>query len=108
MGDTRRCQVHMLSLLLLLPAQVETVPSPTFPRELQVAVTVAAVRVANATKGTAGSGAVVRQDGAFLYVLTAAHVVDGAEEVDVHLFSAASYPKPQQVCRAKVLARSAP
>ena len=52
--------MHTLSLLLLLPAQVETVPSPTFPRELQVAATVAAVRVANVTKGTVGSGAVLR------------------------------------------------
>jgi S1-C subfamily serine protease len=107
MGDTRRCRRHALGLLLLVPAQAETVPSTTFPKELQVSATVAA-RVANVTKGTAGSGAVVRQDGAFVDVLTAAHVVEGAEQLDVHLFSAASSPKPQQVCRGKELARSVP
>jgi hypothetical protein len=82
-------------------------PAKDFPEELQARARYATVRVVNCTCRTEGSGAVVGQSGPFVYVLTAAHVVAKAEKLEVHTFSADSYPKPEKVYdSAEVVAQS--
>ena len=96
-----------LPLLLALPGQIEVTPTKNFSQEQQIKAIVATVSVVNEADKTQGSGAIVRQNGPFVYVLTAAHIVGGAETVSVSLFSAKSYPKPERVVkRAEVVARA--
>jgi S1-C subfamily serine protease len=96
-------------LPLLLGADgIETVPSPDFSREQQVAAVVATVRVVNTAQERTGSGVIVGSEGAFVYVLTAAHVVARAEGLKVQTFTAASYPEPAHVYEGgRVVARAA-
>ena len=97
-----------LTCLVLAPGAIETIDSPDFPRPAQEAAVTATVRVTNLTTRGRGSGAVIGRGGPFVYVLTANHVVEGAERVEVATFSARSYPRPEAVSpSAKVLARSA-
>lgn len=95
-----------VAFLMLLPGEIETIASPDFSKPLQVSAVTATVRIVNVSRGTKGSGAIIRSSGPFVYVLTARHVVDKAERLEVHVFSAASYPKPENVYRsAEVIAR---
>src|SRR5690242_5141165 len=86
-----------LLLLALVPGGIETVPSPDFAKDQQVAAVLATVRVVNPARDRTGSGVLVGREGAFVYVLTAAHVVAGAEGLEVHTFSAGSYPEAAHV-----------
>jgi S1-C subfamily serine protease len=88
-----------LLFLLLTPAAIETVEAKDFSKELQTSAVCASVRVVNSTKGAKGSGTIVGRKGVFVYVLTANHVVDGAERLELALFSAANYPEPDAVVR---------
>ncbi len=100
--------MYVLALLALVPGDIDTLDSKEFSKEAQVKAVTATVRVANSAKAAEGSGAVVHKDRAFLYVLTAAHVVDGVKKADVSTFTADSYPKAAKVYRdAEVLARDA-
>jgi S1-C subfamily serine protease len=96
----------MLLVLLWLPGQVETIPSPDFSKELQQSAVVATVEVVNIRRHGVGSGAILGRSGPHVYVLTAAHVVQDADEVSVNTFSKTSYRKPEGTHRAKVVARS--
>jgi len=89
-----------LAYLLLLPGQIETVDSPTFSKELQTDAVTATVRVVNLSKQTEGSGVVIGRKGSFVYILTAYHLVDRANRLEVTTFSATSYPKPWKVYRS--------
>ncbi len=96
-----------LSFLLLLSAQVPVVEAPAYPRGVQERAVVGTVRVKNVTRGTAGSGAVVAVQAPYVFVLTAEHVVAGADEIEVAVFTPASYPRPEHRFRAvAVVARS--
>jgi S1-C subfamily serine protease len=98
----------LLPLLLLVPADLPVLDSPTFTRADQSAAITATVRVTNRAKMSEGSGVIVKQEGPFVYVLTAAHVVAEADSLEVATFSAKSYPEPARVYRsAEVLARAA-
>ena len=96
-----------LVMLVLTPGQIETVPSKDFPKELQVSAVAATVRLKNVTKGTNGSGVIIYRERSFAYILTAHHVVNGATDLEIHTFSADSYPRTAAVYRnAQVLARA--
>jgi S1-C subfamily serine protease len=96
-----------LALLLLTPGQVQIVPTPEFPRELQTSAIRATVRVANGAAGLQGTGVVVASKGKFIYVLTAHHVVKGADGLEVATFNLDAYPRPAHVYRsAEVVAAS--
>ncbi len=100
----------MLSLLLVLfaAADVDTVDSKDFPKDVQVRAVTATVRVQNPATETQGSGVLLRRSGPHLYLLTAAHVVGDAARVEVATFTADSFPKPAAVYRsAEVVARAA-
>jgi S1-C subfamily serine protease len=93
--------------LLLLPGQIPTADSEDFPAKVQTAAVAATVQLVNRERSGVGSGVVLGRSGPFVYVLTAAHVVGRAEQVDVRTFSAESYPRPAAVYKkAKVVARS--
>jgi S1-C subfamily serine protease len=94
-------------LILLAAAQTGQAESPDFPTELQTSAQRATVRIVNVVKGSEGSGVVLKQDANFAYVLTARHVVDDADKVEVHTYSAQSYPKAAAVyADAAVIAES--
>jgi S1-C subfamily serine protease len=97
-----------LCILLLACGEIEKVPSADFSAEAQAAAVAGTVRVVNAAAGAQGSGAIIGKDGPYLYVLTANHLTDKAERLEIHTFSAASFPKAEGVYRgAQVLARAA-
>jgi S1-C subfamily serine protease len=98
----------VLLLLAFVPGEVETVESKEFPRAEQLKAITATVRVINPVKKTEGSGTLVGCTKALAYVLTAAHVVAGAEKVEVATFTEASHPNPSAVVRGvEVIAVSA-
>ena len=97
-----------LVLVCLLPGQVPTLENKDFTKEIQQAAVVATVRIVNTTEGTDGSGVLLQQEEPFAYFLTADHVVGKAKQLDVVVFSPASYPRQEKVYkRAEVLARDA-
>lgn len=97
-----------LAMLCLLPGQLPTLDNKDFAREIQEKALTATVRVANAAEGFEGSGILLRQEGPFVYILTADHLVGKAKQLDVSLFTAASFPKAEKVYKGvEVLARDA-
>jgi S1-C subfamily serine protease len=84
-------------LALLAVGQTGQVESADFSKEVQAAALRATVRIVNRAGALNGSGVIVKQDANFVYVLTAQHVVDKAEKMEVHTFSAESYPKAAKV-----------
>jgi S1-C subfamily serine protease len=97
-----------LTLLCLLPGQLPTLESKDFSKEVQQTAVTATVRIGNVVERADGSGVLLRQDELFLYVLTANHVAGKAKELDVYLFTAASYPAWAKAYKgAEVLARDA-
>jgi S1-C subfamily serine protease len=66
----------------------------------QVKTVTATVRVLNTKKDVAGAGVIVAKMGTIAYVLTAAHIVDGADAVDVRIYSDKTYPKAQHTYSA--------
>jgi Trypsin-like peptidase domain len=85
----------LLSVLPLTAAELPAVESKSFSRVTQQTVLLATVRIQR--KDNECSGVIVRQQGAFVYVLTAAHLVDGAETVSISTYTARSYPMPDKV-----------
>jgi S1-C subfamily serine protease len=72
---------------------------PVYPLKARAAAVLATVRVVNTTQDAEGTGVILGRKGAFVYVLTAAHVVKKAEGLEVATFSMQSYPKPSKVYR---------
>jgi serine protease Do len=96
-----------LLLSVLAVAQTGAMDPKDFPKEMQASALWATVRIVNAATSSTGSGVVVKRVGDDVYVLTAAHVVDQADKVEVHTFSAESYPKQaREYDSAVVLERS--
>jgi serine protease Do len=96
----------MTSLLIVVLALGQTgeVKSPDFPNDLQATALRATVQVFN--NGTKGSGVIVKQEGTSVWILTAHHLVGTADDVQIHTYSADSYPKAAKVYKADVFARS--
>jgi S1-C subfamily serine protease len=85
--------MNLWLLMLLAVGQSGQVESEDFPADVQAACLQATVKVVNVTQGREGSGVVVKQQDQLVYVLTANHVVEKAEKLEVHVFSPKSYPK---------------
>jgi S1-C subfamily serine protease len=99
----------VIALLFLgaLLAEIEPIDAPGFPKELQKTAVCATVKLTGPNRGGQGSGVIVGRQGAFVYVLTARHVVAGADRLEVAMFSPASHPKPAAVVKeAEVVARA--
>ena len=74
-------------------------------KSVQAELLRATVRIANTQKKVVGSGILLGKSGPAAYILTAAHVVDGADAVEVHVFSADDVSKPRVWPMATVVAR---
>jgi len=95
-----------LAWVLLLPGQIETLDLPGVPKGVPTAAVAATVRVVNLDRRVSGSGVIIRQKGPFVYVLTAKHLIDWGDKLEVVTFSGTP-PKPERVCRVvRALARS--
>jgi S1-C subfamily serine protease len=99
----------MVALLLLglLPGVMEPMDARDFPKEVQTTAVGATVRIRNLTQDGQGSGTIVGRKGAFVYVLTADHVVEGADRLELAVFTAARSPEPDTVVKeVEIVARS--
>jgi S1-C subfamily serine protease len=94
----------VLTVVLLVPGQAD---AREVSKERKEAALTATVRLVNAAGRCEGSGAVVGRSGPHVYVLTAAHVVDGADKVEIHTYSAAAPPEEKAVYKSgEVVART--
>lgn len=97
----------VLPVLLLIPGQIPILESPDFSRQRQIAAVSATVRITNTSNNKEGSGVLVGQKGQLVYLLTARHLVEGSERLQVTVFAEGSYPKPSAVYKAaQVVAKS--
>ena len=88
-------------------AQLPTIEADNFSPAVQREALLATVRIINQRTNKLASGVVLRRSGPVVYILTAAHAVDGAEHLEVHLLSTKSFPKAASIHPAvAVLARS--
>jgi S1-C subfamily serine protease len=97
--------MHYLAFLLLIPGQIEVLPSSEFSQERQLTAVAATVRIASDSgrtdnSGRTGSGAFIGRKGKHVYILTAHHLVKGAGHLEVATFSVGSYPRPSKVYRS--------
>jgi hypothetical protein len=99
--------VLRLTWLLLLGGQIETVDSTVFSKEVQKAAISATVRIVNVSQQSQGSGVIIGRKGPAVYILTAYHVVDGADRFEVAMFSEKTYPRPCRVYRSARLVAKA-
>jgi S1-C subfamily serine protease len=101
-----RLHLYLLALAVLFGTESKG-GQPAFSKEQEARAMFGTVRVQNPVRHSNGSGVLLGKSGPTVYVLTANHVVADAREVEVHTFSATSYPKPDKVNRsAEVIARS--
>jgi S1-C subfamily serine protease len=70
-----------------------------FPAEVEAAARAVTVRVANLSRNLDGSGTLVGQGKGGIYVLTAAHLAEDDDRLEISTFNDASYPKPAAVYR---------
>ncbi len=92
--------------LLLVPGEIPTIEAPDFSKELQASAVTATVRIVNVDRKTQGSGVIIGANGPAVYILTAGHVVEKTERLEIHTYSAESYPKAKKVYEtAQVIAR---
>jgi S1-C subfamily serine protease len=100
----------MLALLIVavLPSEIDILPSAVFPKALQTTAVTGTVRVVNATTKVEGSGALIGRSGPYIYILTANHVANRADRLELSVFTGESYPKADRVYRnGEVVAQSA-
>jgi hypothetical protein len=74
----------------------QTAGPPRLPEAAEKAALRATLHVNNRAKSVDGSAVVITRDGPVVYMLTAAHVVDGAERVTVDIADAAN-PKRRRI-----------
>ncbi len=97
----------MVSCLFLLLAPGQLLESEDFPKVLQERALAATVRIVNRTQRSEGSGVIIGRKEKAFYILTAGHLVERAERLQIATFSADSYPEPAKVyTKAKVVART--
>ena len=98
----------LATCFLLIPGQLGAQVPADFPEALQVRALTATVRVSNPGKKIEGSGVIVGRTGTFVYVLTAHHVVAGADGVEISVFAEKNDAKAHKVYRnGRVVAKSA-
>src|ERR1019366_5534275 len=79
-----------------------------FPDELRARALAATVRVCNPAEKKEGSGVIVGRTGSFVYVLTAHHIVTGADGIEIFGFPRHGDPKASKIYRdGQVVAKAA-
>jgi S1-C subfamily serine protease len=91
--------------LLFAPAffvtgKVPVIDAPGFSEEFQATAVTATVQIRNLTKKVEGSGVLIGKSAPFVYILTALHVVEGADRLEVTVFFKESFPKRKVVYRS--------
>lgn len=96
-----------VALVFLIQLQAEPIDAKVFPKELQTRSLAATVRIVNVSQKLQGSGTIIQQSKGDIYILTARHLLERAEDVEVHTFTGDTPPSPKKVYRtARVLARA--
>lgn len=85
------------SILAIVLCQAPAAEVEGFAPAVQQDALQATVRVVNQKKNAIGTGVILNRSGAITFILTAAHVVDAADRVDVHVFTSKSSPKPARI-----------
>src|SRR5947207_13978860 len=99
--------MSICALVLLALGQTDHVESKDFSKDAQTAALRATCKVVNLTKNREASAVIIKQEGAFVYILTAEHVARAGDKLEIHTFTKESYPKPADVYKsAEVLAGS--
>jgi hypothetical protein len=94
-------------VLLLACTQFPLVESSDFTAEVQTKALAATVRVRDRSRAVVGSGVVVGTDDRGTYVLTAAHLIERIEQIDVQTFTGKSYPEPaESIGKVDLVAKS--
>jgi hypothetical protein len=99
-----------LAFAFLTPlAQLPVVENTEFSANSQQTALVVTVRVLNRTLAAEGSGVMVGKDEYGVYVLTAAHLLEGADLIEVQTFTSTSYPKAAAtISKIELVAKSDP
>ena len=82
--------------------KLPTIAADGFRQEIQHETMLATVRVLS--RKEMGVGVIIDVQGPIAYVLTAAHLVKGMDEVDVHIFSKESYPRYSKILKKQQIA----
>jgi hypothetical protein len=94
-------------VLLLACAQFPVVDSADFSPQTQTAALAATVRIRDQSRHVKGSGVIVGSDDRGTYVLTAAHLIERIEQVEVQTFTAKSYPEAAETfAKVELVAKS--
>jgi S1-C subfamily serine protease len=92
-------------LMLLTLGQNGQVESKDFSKDAQTVALRATVKVVNLTKNREASAVIIKQEAKFVYFLTAAHAARVGDKLEIHTFTAESYPNPAEKYKsAEVLA----
>jgi hypothetical protein len=67
--------MHGLAVVLLIPGQIEVIPSGAFSRQMQTAARAATLRVVNVPAGIQESGVIIGPKRKLVCILTAHHLV---------------------------------
>jgi S1-C subfamily serine protease len=95
----------MTSTLLVVLSPVWLGQAADFPKDVQQKATLATVRIVNKKPELVGSGVILAKAETVAYVLTAAHVADQADTLEVHTFEK-DPKKPSRVYKSvEVIAR---
>jgi S1-C subfamily serine protease len=103
---TGKARVFTMSLQLsfglavVIFGQLPTIEAEGFGDAVQRDTLLSTVRIINRKKDTLAVGVVLSHPGPIAYVLTAAHVVENADEVELHVFDAKSYPKASKIYKS--------
>jgi S1-C subfamily serine protease len=84
---------HLIYLSLLL-GEIKVIDSADFSDKMQKVAVAATVKVENRSDNSVGSGIILGRRGAFVYILTAGHIVEGGRDLEISTFTEATYPKP--------------
>jgi S1-C subfamily serine protease len=90
----------LLAPVSFLVSKVPVIDAPGFSKEFQATAVTATVQIRNLTKKTDGSGVLIGKSAPFVYILTALHVVEEADRLEVAVFFKESFPRSKVVYRS--------
>ena len=90
----------LMASVWLCPGQIPAIESPDFAKDKQMTTVLATVRIQNLSKNLEGSGVFIGKSAAFAYIFTSQHLIDGADRLEVAVFTKDSYPRPYKTYRS--------
>ena len=95
-----------LPYLLLTLSAAQPIAGEPFSRDVRRNASNATVQIANTTQRCVGSGVIIRNDNGTVYILTAGHVAQHGDTIEVRFFTPRSHPKPDSVHRSVTILAS--